>query len=141
MHELTIRARRLDPDAVVWRGDVGLDPSQRGITVLGSPIGSDEFAKTQLHATVTEASLFQRIRAVKDLQSAWLLLCAVPRANFHLQMVRPRLCEEVQAHDDAVWKCFCQLVGIAGDLAHARRAAGVPMNLGQRRGCALGQLG
>ena len=70
---------------------------------------------------------------MKDLQSARLLLlfCAVPRANFHLRMVRPRLSEEfVQAHDDAVWKCFCQLVGIAGDSAHARRSAGVPMNLG-----------
>ena len=36
MHELTIRARRVDPDAVVWRGDAG----------LGSPIGSDEFVRT-----------------------------------------------------------------------------------------------
>ena len=54
---------------------MGLDPSQRGIKVLGSPIGSDEFVRTQLHATVTEhASLFQRIPAVKDLLSAWLLL-------------------------------------------------------------------
>ena len=111
MYELTTRARRLDPDAVVWRGDVGLDPSQRGIKVLGSPIGSDEFVRTQLHATATEhASLLQRILAVKDLQSALLslLFCAVPRANFHLRMVRPRLSEEfVQAHDDAVWECFC----------------------------------
>ena len=85
MHELTIRARRLDPDAVVWRGDVGLDPSQRGIKVLGSPIGSDEFVIAQLHATVTEhASLFQGIPAVKDLQSAWLLLLfrAVPQSQF-----------------------------------------------------------
>ena len=38
MHELTIKARRIDPDAVVWKGDAGLDPSQRGIKVLGSPI-------------------------------------------------------------------------------------------------------
>ena len=59
MHEFTIRARRIDPDAVVWKGDAGLDPSQRGIKVFGSPIGSDEFVRTQLHATVIEhASLF-----------------------------------------------------------------------------------
>ena len=75
MHELTIRARCLDPDAVVWRGDVGLHRSQREIKVLGSPIGSDEFVRTQLHVTATEhASLFQRIPAVRDLQSAWLIL-------------------------------------------------------------------
>ena len=46
-------------------------------------------------------------------------------------MGRPRLSEEfVEAHDGAVWQCFCQLVGIAGDSDEARRAAGVPMNLG-----------
>ena len=62
MHELTIRARRIDPDAVVWRGDAGFDPSQWGIKVLGSPIGSDEFVRTQLHAAAIEhASLLQRI--------------------------------------------------------------------------------
>ena len=43
MNELTIRTRRLFLDVVVWRGDVGLDPSQRRIKVLGSTIGSDEF--------------------------------------------------------------------------------------------------
>ena len=41
MHELTIRARRIDPDAV-GRGDAGLDPSQWGSKFWGL-IGSDEF--------------------------------------------------------------------------------------------------
>ena len=54
VHELTMRARILDPDAVVWRGDVDLDPSQRGLKVLGSPIGSDEFVRTQLRSVATK---------------------------------------------------------------------------------------
>ena len=42
---------------------------------FGSPIGSEEFVRTQVHATATEhASLFQRIPAIRDLQSTWLLL-------------------------------------------------------------------
>ena len=74
-HELTARARIQDPNAVVWSGDAGLDPSQRGLKVLGAPIGCDEFVRTQLHATATkQASLLQKISAVRDLQSAWLLL-------------------------------------------------------------------
>ena len=132
--ELTARARIQDPNAVVWRGDACLDPSQRGLKVLGAPNGCDEFVRTQLHATATkQASLLQKIPAVRDLQSALLLLlyCAVPRANSYLRMVRPRLSEEfVEAHDGAVWQCFCQLVGIAGDSEEARRVAGVSMNLG-----------
>ena len=35
IHELTARARIRDPNAVVWRGDAGLDPSQCGLS-LGS---------------------------------------------------------------------------------------------------------
>ena len=119
IHELTARARIQDPNAVVWKGDAGLDPSQRGLKVLGAPTGCDEFVWTQWHATAAkQASLLQKIPAVRDLQSAWLLLlyCAVPRANFYLRMVRPQLSEEfVEAHDGAVWQCFCQLVGIAGE--------------------------
>ena len=38
--------------------------------------------------------------------------------------------ESISTHDNALWTCFCQLVGIAGDSESARRAAGVPSNLG-----------
>ena len=70
---------------------------------------------------------------MRDLQSAWLLLLfyAEPRVNFHVRMVRPPLSEAFsQAHDNALWTCFCQLVGIADESESARRAAGVPSNLG-----------
>ena len=47
MEELTARARVVDPEAVVWRGDTSLDPTMRGLKVLGAPIGSDEFVRAQ----------------------------------------------------------------------------------------------
>ena len=81
IEELTARARVVDLDAVVWRGDTRLDPTMRGLKVLGPQIGSDEFVRAQLDATATKhATLLQRIPAVRDLQSAWLLLlyCAAP---------------------------------------------------------------
>ena len=95
------------PDAVVWRRDAGLDPNQRGIKSLGSPIGTNEFVRTQLHATVTEHGNEGSSECLA------LLLFLLLEPIFHLRMVRPRLSEDVQAHDDAVWRCFCQLVGIA----------------------------
>ena len=61
--------------------DAGLDPSQRGLEVLGAPIGCDEFVRTQLHAAVV-----------------------VLRGPSNLRVVRPRLPEKfVEAHDVAVF--------------------------------------
>ena len=37
---LTEAARISDPDAIVWRGDVSLPPQERGVKVLGTPMGS-----------------------------------------------------------------------------------------------------
>ena len=56
IEELTARARCVDPDAVVWRGDVCLDPMMRGVKVLGAPIGSDEFVRAQLEDSAAEDS-------------------------------------------------------------------------------------
>ena len=62
--ELTARARVVDPEAVVWRSDTSLDPTMRGLKVLGAPIGSDEFVKAELDVTVTKhATLLHRIPA------------------------------------------------------------------------------
>ena len=57
--ELTAAARRVKPDAVVWRGDAQLPVQSQGVRV-------------------------PRIPAVEDLQSGWLLLlmCGATRANF-----------------------------------------------------------
>ena len=45
MEDLTRAARRVKPDAVVWKGDPHLPSSQQGLRVLGVPIGHFEFIK------------------------------------------------------------------------------------------------
>ena len=45
MEDLTRAARRVKPDAVVWKGDPHLPPPQQGLRVLGVPIGQPEFIK------------------------------------------------------------------------------------------------
>ena len=77
IEELTVRARSVDAETVVWRGDTSLDPTMRGMIVFGAPIGNGEFA--QLDATVTKhATLIQRVPEVRDLQSGcffFFVLC------------------------------------------------------------------
>ena len=59
-------AQRVDPDARV---------SQQGLRVLGIPIGTPEFVRSQLEQTSLKYKvLFNRLTSVEDLQSAWLLL-------------------------------------------------------------------
>ena len=107
---LTRVARISDPDAVVWKGDAEIPDQERGVRVLGAPIGSSEYVLAQLNAKSREQRLlFQRISAVPDLQSAWLLLlfCGATRANFWLRMVRPELTAQfAEEHDGNVWQCF-----------------------------------
>ena len=106
----------------------------RGLKVLGAPIGSDEFVRAQLEVTATKhATLLQRIPALRDLQSAWLLLlfCAAPRANFHLRVVRPPLSEAFRKPTTTrCGRVFANWLGLPGGSESARRAAGVPSNLG-----------
>ena len=55
-------ARRVKPEAVVWRGDPELPLSQQGMTVLGVPIGQPEFVRDHLERKNQEHEiLFQRI--------------------------------------------------------------------------------
>ena len=42
-HALEDAARRADPNAVVWRGNVLLEPELQGLGVLGVPVGRPEF--------------------------------------------------------------------------------------------------
>ena len=68
-------AERVDPDARVWRGDPHRWPSEREITILGTPVGTREFVLKHLESKVDEhATLLSRIPAIQDLQCAWLLL-------------------------------------------------------------------
>ena len=73
--ELTPAARLEDPEAVVWRGDQSLETKVQGFKVLGAPIGHPDFAAEFLAKKSREHEvLFDRIPAMEDLQSAWLVL-------------------------------------------------------------------
>ena len=61
-----IRAGRLlNPPVVVWRGDSALPPDQRGVTILGTPLGHLDFVKAQLRAKAEEHRiLLNRVEAM-----------------------------------------------------------------------------
>ena len=97
-------ARRADPNAVVWRGNVLLEPQFQGLVVLGVPVGRPEFILAKLEAKSCQHNvLLDRITSVGDLQSAWCLLlyCAAARVNFWLRSVHPKLLGEFAREHDA----------------------------------------
>ena len=108
-------ARMADPEAKLWFGDKEDRPEERGIRVLGTPLGSDEFVRVQLQSTVdSHWLLFHRIPAVQDLQSAWLLLlfCAASRATHYLRVCRPSVTDLfARQHDAHIWQCVVALLG------------------------------
>ena len=72
-------ARRENPRAVVWKGS-DLPVESQGIKVLGTPLGHPEFVASHLeHIAEEHRVLLERMPAVQDVQSAWLILlhCAV----------------------------------------------------------------
>ena len=54
MEALQAAAARVDPDARVWRGDLHSGLSERGITILGTPVGTREFVLEQLQRKIGE---------------------------------------------------------------------------------------
>ena len=115
MEDFTRAARRVKPDAVVWKGDPHLPSSQQGLRVLGVPIGHPEFIKEFLVKKSREhATLYDRIPWVNDPQAAYLLLLmsGSTRANFLLRTVRPDLTEEFAIrHDSDEGRCLCTILG------------------------------
>ena len=88
---LEAAARRDDPTATVWKGNVQSAPEDRGITILGTLVGTPEFATRQLEKKVSEhEELLNTIPDIKDLQCAWLVLlyCATARAKRTLSRFR-----------------------------------------------------
>ena len=55
---LTEAAQRLDPEAIVWRGDVSLPPQEQGVMVLGTPMGHPEFVRSRLAAVSAKHFFF-----------------------------------------------------------------------------------
>ena len=124
----------LGPD--VWRGDK--PPNQRGMVVLGSPVGHPDFiAAWTAQRMAQEQELLEHLPLLPDLQCAWLLLalCVSPRANHALRTVPPPdISLYAQAHDAAMWATLLELLGGASDTTEAallaRAVASLPAALG-----------
>ena len=123
----------LGPD--VWRGD----RHERGMVVLGSPVGHTDFVHAwAVRRLLEEQQLLQQLPQLPDLQCSWLLLalCASPRANHALRTVPPTAIASYAAgHDDAIWHtlldCLGGEAGAPPEDAHlARATAFLPAALG-----------
>ena len=75
-------------------------------------------------------------RLAGDVQSAWMMLlhCALARANCHLRVPELTL-QFATPHDQHLWNCLCQILGISTSAAHATTKADATLPL------ALGGLG
>ena len=68
-----ISVLQADPDTAVWVGDWALPPDQQGLTVLGTPFGSDAYVQRRLDLKREESlssfgsGLFSRTAIVKSL--------------------------------------------------------------------------
>ena len=69
IEHLTRLARRVKPDAVVWRGDTDLPLSQQGIQVLGVPIGQPPRATFWMRAVRPELTDSFAVRHDEDVWS------------------------------------------------------------------------
>ena len=108
-------ARTSDPSVVVWRGDPSLPASEQGLRILGTLLGYPEYVHHQLRrASVDHRLLLERIPAVQDLQSAWLLLSfdAGTRAHYLLRAIPPHLALEFAAnHTVSLRSCLQRILG------------------------------
>ena len=69
IEELTQAARRVKPDAVVWKGDPELPRAQQGLKVLGVTIGQPEYVRDFLEKKSREQEvLFNKIPGINDHQ-------------------------------------------------------------------------
>ena len=103
------------PDA--WRSDEPLE--ERGVRVLGAPIGSLRYITTfGANLTTVRTKLLTYTSNLSDLQVAWLLLyyCAVPRLNHILRTTPPALIRPLAAsHDVAILATFRSIFNIPAD--------------------------
>ena len=122
------------PEASCWVGAGARPVEEQGLTVLGVPVGSAAFVRSQLlQSRAGHDRLLERLPALGDLQASWLLLlfCCSPRCNYLLRMLAPATTAEyAQDHDSAVLSALSTLLG-TGDLPrHARDVAQLPLSLG-----------
>ena len=101
----------------------------RGITVLGTPIGSEPHVSEKMDQHIMkERALWEAIPTVPDLQCAWqiLLQSANPRANHTMRTMPPGASADYcRAHDDGIWATVIVLLdrGRRGGLETRSRGA------------------
>ena len=125
--------------STTWVGDSALPPQDRGLRVLGSPLGTDEYVAAQLqHLSVQHRALLQLLPGIHDLQVSWLLLlfCASPRVHYCLRLLPPALTAVFAAeHDRNILCCLAQLLHIVpGDADPLPQSAAARANLSLRHG-------
>jgi len=103
-----------DPENPVWRADPALPADQRGLRVLGMPLGDPAFVARFLESRMAnERRLLALLPVVRDPQCEWLLLslCAEPRANHLLRTsAGPEIEDYSAAHDSALRDAFAAVV-------------------------------
>ena len=118
----------------VWRGDK--PDAQRGVVVLGSPVGHLAFVQGWAEERLrTEQLLLDQLPKLPDLQCAWLLLllCASPRANHAIRTMPPSACAVyARGDDDAIWATLQTMLWGVGDreAVQARLLPALPGALG-----------
>ena len=118
--------------AKAWTGELPL--SQRGVVVLGTPIGSTEFVNDWIRSKLAEHKvLLDRIPAMQDVQCAWLVLlfCASSRANYVLRNLPPEQAQPfAEEHDTNIWSCLNSILGTDVVDTTAREIATLPFRQG-----------
>ena len=98
-----------------------------GITVLETPIGSEEYVQEKMTRRVEEERrLWDTMPAVPDLPCAWQLLLqsANPRANHSLRTMPPSQSAEcARAHDEGMWQVVSTLLDLHGEHDQERQLA------------------
>ena len=122
------------PDNIM---DIGAEVWQpEGITVLGTPIGSEFYIAEKMEERISkERLLWDAIPSVPDLQCAWqmLLQSANPRANHTMRTMPPSLSAACcLAHDEGIWSTATRLLGGIPDEndEEVHELATLPMRMG-----------
>ena len=110
-HERLQRAAVLaDPAPVVWWGSEDLPSHRRGIKVLGTPLGHQDFVRAQLEMlSAHHHTLLARIPMVEDVSRRgcfWFTAHLLGRTMW-LEVVEPQMAAAFcQRHDAGVWECL-----------------------------------
>ena len=129
------KAGECPPDVVELGDEVW---NATGIKILGTPVGTQEFAQVACAARLEEEDkLWEAVKWIPDLQCAWQVLvqCAGPRCHHLLRTLPPsHAVAYAQGHDEGMQRAMASLLeGIPGDAhqqAVAQDSASLPMRMG-----------